>query len=418
MGGPLADVRILAVEQVVALPYATQLLARLGADVVKVEHPVTGDSGRQTSPSLRDDDGRLVGATYLRNNLGKRSIAIDLKADEGKELFLALAERFDVVADNMRPGTMARLGLGPEKLRERFPRLIYVSISGFGSDNASPYYSWPAYAPTVEAMAGFGEATRQPDQPPLIGTAGALGDIGSSLFACIGLLAALRHRDRTGLGQHVDVAMFDAMVAMADSVPFMWSMSGGTRSGSRGPTPVAGAFAASDGYFVMFAREPQFSTLASVLGREEWNDDPEWAAPGAWKERVESDIRPAVEAWAASRTRLEACRELCGHGISAGPSYRAADVATDPHVKAHQMLVEVDRPDGELPLLVVGNPIKLSGAPRDRRAPRWPMLGEHTYQVLGSELSLSAAECERLASSGVITPASGARRDEMTRRGG
>jgi crotonobetainyl-CoA:carnitine CoA-transferase CaiB-like acyl-CoA transferase len=403
LNGPLTGIRILAVEQVVAMPYATQLLARLGADVVKIEHPVTGDSGRHSQPTLRDADGRLVGAPYIRNNLHKRSVALDLKSEEGRKLFLRLAEHYDVVADNMRPGTMARLGLDPRELLERYPRLIYLSVSGLGSDPGSPYYSWPAYAPTAEAMAGFGESIRKPGQPPMMGGAGALGDIGTSLFACIGMLAALRQRDLTGRGQHVDVAMFDAMMAIADHVPFMWSMSGGDTSGRSGPTSVTGAFLASDGYFIMLVREPQFPALARLISRQEWNDDPAWAGQGAWKERTESHIRPALEAWASGKTKLEVCHELCGLGIAAGPSNAAPDLASDPHVALHRMLVEVPRPDGGKPMLVVANPIKLSASPPSQPAVRWPLLGEHTREVLAEELKLSPEDLDALASQGVIT---------------
>lgn len=401
---PLAGVRILSVEQVVAMPFATQLLARLGADVVKIENPVTGDTGRHSYPMVRDGDGRLVGAPYIRSNLHKRSIGLDLKSDEGREMFLALAEHFDVVADNLRPGTLARMGLGPQQLIARYPRIVTLSISGFGSDPDSPYHSWPAYAPIAEAMAGFGEATRKPGQPPTFGGAGALGDISASLFACIGLLAALRQRDQTGQGQHVDVSMFDAMLAMADSIPSMWSISQGETIGASAPTSVVGAFLASDGYFILFARDSAFSTLAKLLGHDEWSTDPEWATPGAWKDRIESHIRPAVEEWASSRTRLEASGELGDLGIPAAPFFSAADIASDPHVKQHQMLVDVARPDGsEPPILVVGNPIKLSSAPTTRPEPRWPTLGEHTYEVLGSELNIPVEELTALASRGVIS---------------
>lgn len=400
--GPLAGIRILSVEQVVAMPFATQILARLGADVVKIEHPVTGDSGRLSYPMLRDDDGRFVGAPYLRSNLHKRSVALDLKSDEGKGLFLGLVEHFDVVADNMRAGTMVRLGLGHHELLERFPRLVYVSISGFGSDPDSPYYSWPAYAPTVEAMAGFGESTRKPDEPPVVGVAGALGDISASLYACIGTLAALRQRDITGRGQHVDVAMFDTTLAMADFIPFTWSMAAGNNHGASTPTTVSGAFKASDGYFILLAREPQFSVLASLVGHEEWNDDPEWATLGAWRERIESHIRPAVEEWASHKTKLEASHEFGDRGIAAGPSNAAPDIASDPHVKLRNMLVEVARPDGGRPLLVVGNPIKLSDS-EEASSPRWPMLGQHTFEILSSELGLAPNDLEALAARGVIT---------------
>ena len=223
-GKPLDGVRVLAAEQMQALPYATQMMARLGAEVIKVEHPVHGESGRGSTPAMLDPDGRPVGATFLRNNLGKHSLGIDLKKPEGRELFLALAGRFDIVAENFKAGTMDRLGLAYDDLAAVHPRLIYVSISGFGNAAETPYRDWPAYASIVEAMSGIYEYKSGPDTPPVTIPVGALGDISSALFAVIGMLAALRHRERTGEGQYVDVAMLDAMLAMTDVVTNFWSM--------------------------------------------------------------------------------------------------------------------------------------------------------------------------------------------------
>ena len=223
-GKPLDGVRVLALEQMQALPYATQLLAHLGADVVKIEPPGAGDSGRASIPALVDDDGRRVGATYLRNNLGKRSLAIDLKQEAGRELVRRLIPHFDVVAENFKPGVLARFGLDYDAVAALAPRAIYVSISGFGDTAPTPYASWPAYAPMAEAMAGLYEPNRKEGQPPPVVVAGALGDIASALFAVIGVLSALRHRERTALGQYLDVAMLDATLAVSDMPPFLWSM--------------------------------------------------------------------------------------------------------------------------------------------------------------------------------------------------
>src|SRR5918994_471024 len=200
-GKPLEGVRVLAAEQMQALPYATQLLARLGADVVKVEHPATGETGRGSFPHILDPDGRTVGATFLRNNLGKRSVALDLKHDAGRALFLRLVPRFDVVCENFKAGTMDRLGLGYDSLAERHPGVIYLSLSGFGNTAETPYRSWPAYAAIVEAMSGLYEYKREPGRNPRANPVGALGDISSALFGVIGVLAALRTRDLTGQGQ-------------------------------------------------------------------------------------------------------------------------------------------------------------------------------------------------------------------------
>lgn len=402
MTKPLDGVRILALEQMQALPFATQLLGHLGADVVKVEHPVTGDSGRGALPALRDTDGRRVGATYLRNSLGKRSIAVDLKQPEGVALIKRLVPRFDVVGENFKPGVMRRLGLAWEDLRPLHPRLIYVSVSGFGNLSDSPYATFPAYAPIAEAMGGFYEYKREADQPPVIGAAGALGDIGSSLFAAIGLLAALRHRDRTGEGQYVDVAMFDAMVAMADIVPFMWSM--GVRKGDRTAAGVLTGFRAKDGWFIVQAlREHHLAAFATAVGHPEWNDDPRFATRGGWNDHMETVVRPAVEAWAASRTKVDAAAAICAHGVAAGPCFGPEDIVRDPHVRAHNMLLAVPRPDAPDPLLVVGNPIKFSSLPDAEPRP-WPRLGEHTDDVLRAELGLGDDEIRALRARGVIGP--------------
>src|SRR5688572_33047837 len=188
-GKPLDGVRVLALEQMQALPYATQLLARLGADVVKVENPKGGDLGRGSQPAMVDPDGRAVGATFLRNNLGKRSVAIDLKAPEGRDLVLRLAPRFDVVAEHSKAGSMAKLGLGYDDLAAVHPAVIYLSVSGFGNTVDTPYASWPAYAAIVEAMSGIYEMKRAGDEPPRTIPVGALGDISAALFATIGVLA-------------------------------------------------------------------------------------------------------------------------------------------------------------------------------------------------------------------------------------
>ncbi|HEY5887004.1 MAG TPA: CaiB/BaiF CoA-transferase family protein, partial [Acidimicrobiales bacterium] len=223
-GKPLDGIRVLAAEQMQALPYATQLLGRLGAEVVKVEHPVHGESGRGATPAMEDPEGRTVGATFLRNNLSKKSVGLDLKAPAGKQLFLDLVPQFDVVAENFKAGTMDRLGLGYEDVRAVHPGVIYVSVSGFGNRDDSPYREWPAYASIVEAMSGIYAWAQRPGEPPRVNPVGALGDISSALFGVIGILAALRHRDRTGVGQYVDIAMLDAVVAMTDVVSNLWSL--------------------------------------------------------------------------------------------------------------------------------------------------------------------------------------------------
>ena len=398
-GKPLEGIRVLAAEQMQALPYATQLLARLGADVVKVEHPTMGDSGRGSSPFMLDPDGRKVGATYLRNNFNKRSVGIDLKAEEGRALFLDLVPHFDVVAENFKAGTLERLGLGYDAIAERHPGVIHVSLSGFGSD--SPYRDWAAYASIVEAMSGI-YAYKTPDGPPTTIPVGALGDISSALFATIGILVALRHRERTGEGQHVDVAMLDAMVAMTDLVMNLWSL--GARQDPEKPLGlICEGFRCSDGYVVMqVVREHQFTKLADLVGKPEWHDDPRFADRYGWEPNLDEVIRPAVEAWSSTRPRAEAAAELAAAGIAAGPSQTAPEIIADPHVALHNMVVEMPRTDGvDEPVLVPGNPVKLSKVAEGPET-RVPWLGENTDEVLAAELGLDAERLAALRADGVI----------------
>jgi formyl-CoA transferase len=401
-GKPLDGVRVLAAEQMQALPYATQMLARLGADVVKVEHPVHGESGRASTPAMIDPDGRAVGATYLRNNLGKRSLGLDLKSPEGRDLFVALAANFDVVAENFKAGTMDRMGLGYDEISQRYPRVIYVSISGFGNSLATPYRDWPAYASIVEAMSGIYDYKSGPDQPPVTIPVGALGDISSALFAIIGVLAALRHRERTGVGQYVDVAMLDAMIAMTDVVTNFWSMGVRPEPGKELEVICEG-FKTTDGYVVLqVVREHQFAKLADLIGKPEWKDDRRFATRAGWAPNLETVIRPGIEAWSSQQTKLEAAAAFTAAGIAAGPSNHAPDVIADPHVAAHNMLVEVPRTDGGDDVLVPGNPVKLSKVSEGPET-RVPWVGEHTDAVLHAELGLDPGELERLRSKGVIT---------------
>lgn len=400
-GKPLEGVRILALEQMQALPYATQLLARLGADVVKVESVKGGDLGRGSQPGITDPDGRFVGATYLRNNLDKKSICVDLKAPEGKQLILDLAPKFDIVAENFKGGALARMGLGYEDISAVHPGVIYLSVSGFGNTVETPYDGWPAYAAVAEAMSGIYDYKLEPGRPPAVSPVGALGDIGTALFGTIGILAALRHRDRTGLGQYIDVAMFDAMVSMTDLVTNFWSL-GLRPAPGQGLAMVLDGFEASNGWFIIqVGREHEFERLANLVGKPEWLTDERLSTRAGWREHMDDILRPGVKEWAADKTNIEACRALADAGVAAGPCLTAQQVIDDPHVAARNMLMEIPRPEGGDPVLTPGNPIKMS---RVSEGPdvRMPWLGEHTNEVLSAELGLDAHRIDELRKAGVI----------------
>ena len=406
---PLLGVTILAAEQMHAMPHATQLMGLMGAEVVKVE-PIQGESGRAGKPSVVDRDGRNTGSTFMRNNLGKASIALDLKSDAGRDLFLRLAQGVDVVAENFRPGTADRLGIGYGAVSAVNPAVVYVSISGFGNrtDPASPYREWPAYAPIVEGMAGLYEYSRVGDGPPQLAIAGALGDTGAGLYAVIGTLAALHERGRTGKGTHVDVSMYDSMIAIADIVHV--ASTGVDPRGVLKGVGILHSFRASDGWFnVEVVREPHFPRFAEAVGHPEWTEDERLATRAGWDEQMETIIRPAVEAWARDKTKLEAAGKLATRGVAAGPVNLAADIRDDPHVRARSFVHEVPAPDGSRELAIVGNPIGFGvgfgaeGGGEATPEPRpWPVLGEDTDRVLRERLGLDEREIEDLRTKGAI----------------
>lgn len=436
---PLTGISILAAEQMHALPHATQLMALMGATVVKVE-PLEGEPGRHGRPTIHDRDGRSTGSTFLRNNLAKQSIAIDLKHDEGRALFLALAAGFDVVAENFRPGAADRLGIGYAALAAHHPALVYVSISGFGNANdpPSPYRDRAAYAPIVEGMAGLYEYAREEGRPPRPASAGALGDTAPGLHAAIGVLAALRERDRTGRGCHVDVSMYDSMIAVADVVhPASLGVDPARATQGIG---ILHAFRARDGWFtVEVVREPHFPAFADAVGHPEWTRDPRLTSRQGWSDHMEDVIRPAVEAWAATLSKAEAAARLAARGVAAGPINGAGDIAADPHLRDRNLIFEVETSDARV--RIVGNPIAFRRPPsdaasrahagqalaaqaRDDRVPDggtrppqaaptaaggsdearaiWPLLGQHTDAILSQRLGLSVERIDALRAAGVI----------------
>ena len=235
------------------------------------------------------------------------------------------------------------MGVDYETMSADHPELIYLSISGFGNDGLSPYEKWPAYASVAEAMSGIYEYSRRPHQPPVIAPVGGLGDTGTGMFGIIGVLAALRHRDATGLGQHVDVSMFDSMVSLCDLAVNYWSMGQRREPDEEQSLPlILDSFRSADGWFmVQVVREYQFERLANLVGHPEWTEEERFATRQGWRANLESVIRPAVELWAADKTKGEAASVLAGSGLAAAPCNDAADVVDDPHVAHRNMLVEL-----------------------------------------------------------------------------
>jgi formyl-CoA transferase len=371
--GPLTGVRVLALEGFISGPYGSMLLADFGAEVIKVEPP-RGDTYRSSAPVVENDRGRMS-YNFLRVNRNKHSVVLDLTLPEDRDAFLTMVETADVVWENLRTGALDRLDLGWETLRARNPRLVLASISGYGRDVLqSPYAGRPAFDLVAQALSGLMTRVGEAGQPPLyLGV--PVADQVAGVFAAFGVTLALREAERTGTGQRVDVSMLDSMVALNEQTIGYYGHFG--QEPKRGSSPTSAPYAAyraADGWFVIgIASDRIFRQFCAAIDHPDLADDPTLQT-GILRANQEVDaLRPAIEEWAATRTREEACRELNAAGVPAAPVQSTADLFTDPHVAAREMIVEIDDPVFG-PLRVAGNPIKLSRHPHTPAEPA-PQLG-------------------------------------------
>jgi len=391
----LLGIRVLDLSRVLAGPYCTMLLADMGAEIIKLEIPGRGDDAREFPPFK---DGQSLYYTNL--NRGKRSITLNLKHPEGKRVFIELVKRCDVLLENFRPGTMDRLGLGYEELKSVNPRLVYASISGFGQ--TGPYSSRPGYDIIGQAMGGLMSITGWPDSPPTrAGT--AIGDILSALYTCIGVLAALRIRERTGEGQNVDVALVDSVYASLENIPQKVFVEGEVpgRIGNRYEFIYPyDSFEARDGWVIIgIANDVIWRRFLETTGLEEL-DDPMYETNPSRVDHHEP-IRDAIRGWVSERSVEEVVSTLNGNGVPSCPIYDLKQASEDPHIgDARKMTVEVEQPGlGRVKLL--GNPIKMSETDPSPRGPA-PPLGGDTDSVLRELLGLSDDEVAGLRDAGVF----------------
>ncbi|GGB28530.1 CoA transferase [Sphingomonas metalli] len=402
----LAGVRVLDLSRVLAGPWATQALADLGADVLKVEQPGRGDDTRAWGPPfLADADGveeRGESAYYLACNRNKRSVAIDLADPAGAALVRDLAGKADILVENFKVGGLARYGLDHASLRAANPRLVYCSITGFGQ--TGPYADRPGYDFVAQAMGGFMSITGEAGGGPL--RAGvAMADLSTGMYAATSILAALRHAERTGEGQHIDLSLLDTQVAMLANQAMNWLVGGidPGRLGNRHPTVVPyRTFTVAGGATIVIAvgNDGQFRSLCRELGRPELADDPRFATARLRllnRDAIEAIVQQAVgdEDGAALIARLSAC------GVPAGPVNSIAQVFADPVIAARETVHRFVREDG-VAIPSVAFPAKLSATPATCRTPP-PRLGERGRAALHDWLGLDAARIDALAAAGTIT---------------
>jgi crotonobetainyl-CoA:carnitine CoA-transferase CaiB-like acyl-CoA transferase len=377
-------------------PYCTMLLADQGADVIKIE-PFEGDTTRSHGPYRKDDPERRFGGYFQSVNRNKKSIVVNLKSPDGCEVVRRLARTVDVLVENFRPGVMDRLGLGYEALSALNPKLVYAAIRGFGDprSGASPYTDWPAYDAVAQAMGGLMGLTGPDAETPLkIGP--GIGDILPGTMTAFGILAALRHAERTGQGQFLDVAMYDAILALCERAIYQHSFAGVVPrpQGNSHPLFVPfGLFAARDGWVAIACPNDGFwHELARRMGRPELVDD-ERSALKVARARNRDFVNGIVTDWTRRHTKRELADILGGH-VPFGPVNTVEDIFADAHVKARGMLAEVEHPGSDTPSVIAGTPIRLERTPGGVRH-RAPYLGEHTAELLGA-LGYSRGEVEAL----------------------
>jgi crotonobetainyl-CoA:carnitine CoA-transferase CaiB-like acyl-CoA transferase len=392
---PLTGLKVLELGQLIAGPFATKLLGEFGADVIKVEPPGTGDPLRKWR--IIEDGTSLWWHVQSRT---KRSVTLDLRSEEGQAMVRRLAAEADVLVENFRPGTLEGWGLGYETLAEHNPGLIMVRVSGFGQ--TGPYRDKPGFGVIGEAMGGLRYLTGQPGEPSVrVGV--SIGDSLSALYAVIGTLLALQERGRSGLGQEIDVALYESVFAMMESLLPEYDAAGHVRepSGSALPgiTP-SNAYRTRDGDFVLIAGNGDsiFKRLMDVIGRADLGEDPALAHNDGRSRRA-AEIDAAIEAWTVERGRDEILTALDEARVPAGYPYTAADIASDPHYLAREMIQTITRPNGK-PLRVPGVLPRLSATP-GRLGSGGPALGQHTDEVL-DELGIDEATRTKLRDAGII----------------
>lgn len=391
---PLEGVRVLDLARFIAGPFCSMLLGDMGAEVLKVERP-GGEDVRHLAP-FKDDES-VYAMLYNRN---KRAITINTRSERGVELLTKLVEWADVVVENYRPGTLERMGLGYERMREVNPRVILTSISGFGQ--TGPLRERALFDAIGQAMAGVMSLTGDPEGPPMM-TGTYTADHTTGLYATIGTLLALRARDSTGEGQLVDVALLDSMfAAVGVAVPTYLNLGRVmTRTANRDSLTAPGnAFPTSDGWvYIDAGTGGLFRRLAEAMGRPELADDPRYADGNSRYEHLE-DLETYITEWTERQSTSELSEALEEAGVPFGAVADMADVAANPQLKARDMVVELEHPSVG-PIRLPGLPIKLSQTPGAIRRPP-PVVGQHTAEVLQELCGVSDAELEQLQRDNVV----------------
>ncbi|MFN9095203.1 MAG: CaiB/BaiF CoA transferase family protein [Alphaproteobacteria bacterium] len=396
--GPLSGLRVLDLTRVLAGPTCTQMLGDLGAEVIKIERPEAGDDTRGFAPPFVPNTKES--AYFVGVNRNKKSVTLDIAKPEGQAIIHKLLEHCDILVENFKVGALAKYGLGFEQLAKTHPRLIYCSITGFGQ--TGPYAPRPGYDALIQAMGGVMSLTGEPNgSPQKVGV--PVADLFAGLYGCIGILAAVNHRNDTGQGQQIDIGMLDTHVAWLANQGMNYLATGENppRLGNQHPNIAPyQEFPTKDGYIILaVGNDPTFERFCKAFGQEALLADPRFATnPIRVQNRqlVTDTLTPVMK----SKTTAEWIEALEALKIGCGPINTLEQVFADPHVQAREMVVEMAHGSGET-VKVIANPVKLSATPPSyRSAP--PVLGEHTQDVLTSVLKMSAADIAALKEKGIV----------------
>ena len=393
--------RVTGLEQYIAGPYCTMLLADTGAEVIKIERPGGGDPRRQMPP-FAEKDGRKKGAGFMGYNRNKKSLCLNLRDPKGQEVFRKLVASSDVVVENLRPGSMAKLGLGHREMRRMNPQLVWAIISGFGQLDGyrGPYSDRPAFDIVAEAMSGMMNLVGYDDKPPS-GTVYGMADIVSGIIAAYGVLQALFMRQRTGRGQLVDSAMLDNLLSLNETMVTLYSVAG--QEQKRGVPTVffpRGAYQTKDGYLAVHVPDNIiWKRFCEVMERSDLIDD-ERSATSPARAQNHGFLDPIISEFMATMTRDEAVGKFNAHGVPVAPVYTAEDVFADPHIEARGMLMPIDDPEVGTYRFARTAPMLEENAELPRNPA--PALGQHTREILEGLLDYSSSEVDALRDHGVV----------------
>ena len=400
MGKALEGIRVIDLTQFEAGTSCTQMLAWLGADVIKIEQPGVGDPGRGAGLQAEGDSNY-----FIHYNSNKRSVTLNLKTEKGREMFFDLVRDGDIVAENLAPGTLERLQLGYEVLSEVNPKVILARVKGFGT--YGPYSGYKSFDPVAQAAGGGFCATGEPDGPPMRpGTTS--GDSATGMHAAIGILAALWQRQTTGRGQVIEVSMQDAIVnlsrtwmARSEQGQVSPERTGNSLRASPGVGTFRCAPGGPDDYVYMIAspaRRPMWTALVSAIGRDDLIDDPRLADPDQAQQATD-EINSVIDAWTQAHTKFEVMKILGEKGVPCSACFNAVDLYADEHLKQREMIVTVDHPTYG-PFTLPGCPVKMSDSPVDFSPA--PLLGQHNTEVYAESFGFGADMLDSLKHGSVI----------------